>query len=80
MSRSQASTRLPPGRPPWDAWNGLRVGFFAGGVIGALGLWVAGAESFWLAFVAAAVGGVLGYRSERNKLSTHPQGPRRQAE
>ena len=27
----QSGDRLPAGRPPWDTWNGARVGIIAGG-------------------------------------------------
>ncbi len=59
--------RLPAGRPPWDTLNGFRVGAFAGGILGALVMLVAGRSAFWVVLVGAAVGGAVGYWVERRK-------------
>ena len=56
--------RRPAGSPPWDAWNGARVGLIAGGIAGGL----AGLAVGWPAFGAvlgAGIGGWIGYRSQR---------------
>lgn len=60
--------RLSPGQQPYDSLNGLRVGVLAGGLLGALGTW-AFATPPWPVFVLAAVGGAIGYWSERQKQS-----------
>ena len=58
---------LPPGTPPWDTWNGARVGLITGGLIGVLAVWVSGSDVFWMALPAAAVGALVGYRAELRK-------------
>ena len=73
MSRSDEDSSLPPGRPPWDTWNGLRIGALVGGIIAILAIWMAGSNSFWLALVGAVIGGVLGYLSEHRKLTNDPK-------
>ena len=64
---SQKDTSLPSGRPPWDAWNGLRIGALAGGILGILIAVVMGATNFWIVIPAALGGGAIGYWSERRK-------------
>ena len=59
-------TRLPPGRQLYDPLNGLRVGVFAGVIVGAVAFAVTGLV--WTLFSAAVLGGVIGYVSERRKL------------
>jgi predicted lipid-binding transport protein (Tim44 family) len=57
----------PAGRPPWDTWNGVRVGLLGGGLIGVLMVALSGTDAYWAALISAAVGAVIGYRSERRK-------------
>jgi hypothetical protein len=59
--------RLPAGRPPWDTWNGARVGLLGGGLIGILVVAVSGSNAYWSALIVAAAGGLLGYWTERRK-------------
>lgn len=59
--------RLPAGRPPWDAWNGARVGLFAGGLLGVLAVALSGTNAYWSALIVAAAGGFLGYWVEKRK-------------
>ena len=59
--------RLPPGRAPWDSLNGLRVGVFSGGLLGALATAVTDVSNAWLVLVGGAFGGVVGYWSERRR-------------
>lgn len=61
------SDPLPAGRPPWDTWNGVRVGLLAGGAVGVVLVTIAGSNLYWLALVPAAIGGVVGYWSEWRK-------------
>ena len=62
---------LPPGRPPWDKWNGIRVGGVTGAVIGAIAGVPTGGGWAWVLITLAgtAVGGGTGYwlagRSQR---------------
>jgi hypothetical protein len=60
-------TRLPAGRPPWDTWNGVRVGLLAGGSAGIVVIAVSGSDLYWLALIPAALGGAAGYWSESRK-------------
>jgi hypothetical protein len=58
--------RLPPGRQPYDPLNGLRIGAFAGGILGAI---AAGVTRFvWFLPAGAVLGGAVGYLSERATL------------
>ena len=60
----EARRRRPAGSPPWDPWNGARVGLLIGGVAGGL----AGLAVGWFAagaIAGAGLGGWLGYRSQR---------------
>ena len=59
--------RLPPGRQPYDALNGLRVGALAGAVLGFV-IAVLSPLGAWVLFVTAAVGAAVGYWSERRSL------------
>lgn len=59
--------RLPAGRPPWDAWNGVRVGLLGGGLVGVLVVALSGTNAYWSALIVAAGGGFLGYWTERRK-------------
>ncbi len=59
--------RLPAGRPPWDTWNGVRVGLLAGGAIGVVLVAIAQSSLYWVALIPAALGGVIGYLSESRK-------------
>jgi hypothetical protein len=59
--------RLPPGLPPWDTWNGVRVGLLAGGLIGVLLVALSGSNSYWLALIPAFLGSVAGYWNESRK-------------
>lgn len=49
-------------------WNGARVGLLAGGIIGVLGVVLIGSDDYWLALIVAAVGGVIGYLTERRRI------------
>lgn len=65
---------LPAGRPPWDPWNGARVGIIAGGTAGVGVTLALSMTSFWLVPVGAVAGGVLGYWSEkRSQRVGHPE-------
>jgi hypothetical protein len=59
--------RLPAGRPPWDTWNGVRVGLLAGGLIGVVLVAIVQSNLYWVALLPAALGGVIGYWSESRK-------------
>jgi hypothetical protein len=63
----QQRDRLPAGRPPWDTWNGVRVGLLAGGSIGVVLVAIAQSNLYWMALMPAALGGVIGYWSESRK-------------
>ena len=62
------SRRYPPGGQPYDAANGLRVGVLAGGLAGAGVTALFGTGAVWAVFAGAAIGGVVGYVSERRRL------------
>jgi len=64
---SPPNNRLPPGHQPYDPLNGLRVGAFAGALLGALVVVVSSFNAVWLVVVFAMIGGTIGYRSERRK-------------
>lgn len=70
--------RLPPGRPPSDPWNGARVGVLAGAIVGVGATVLLGLTSLWLALIVAAVGGAVGFLSEKRKqrLDTGPSDSR----
>jgi hypothetical protein len=59
--------RLPAGRPPWDTWNGVRVGLLAGGSIGVVAVAIAQSNLYWVALIPAALGGFIGYWSEARR-------------
>ena len=64
---TQKTTKYPRGRPPWDTWNGLRVGALAGGILGiVLTVWI-GASNYWLALPTALIGAAIGYWLESNR-------------
>jgi uncharacterized membrane protein len=59
-------SRLPPGRQPYDALNGLRVGAFAGLVLGAT---VAALTRIaWFLLIGAIAGTIAGYVWERRRI------------
>ena len=56
----------PPSNPePHDPLNGIRVGALIGGLFGALITALTSVANAWLVFIGAAVGAVVGYRSQR---------------
>ncbi|MDH4171107.1 MAG: hypothetical protein OEW42_16100 [Acidimicrobiia bacterium] len=59
--------RLPAGSTPWDPLNGFRIGVLAGGLAGAGALAVAGSGGVWLVLGPAAVGGAIGYWTEKRR-------------
>lgn len=59
--------RLPAGRPPWDPLNGFRVGAFAGAAVGAIVMAIVGAAAIWVVFLGGALGGGIGYWTEKRK-------------
>lgn len=63
MKRSAIS----PGRAPWDPVNGLRIGALTGGLIGAALIALSGVASFWIIACCGAIGGGVGYWSEKRK-------------
>lgn len=67
--------KLPAGRPPWDPWNGLRVGALTGGIVGVLVAVGLSITPLGPVLFGAIGGGVLGYRSERRKQSNEPIPP-----
>lgn len=62
-----AERRLPAGRAPHDTINGFRVGSMAGALCGGLVTAVVGVSLAWLIFAGAALGGAVGYWSEKRK-------------
>ena len=74
MSGSRDRLSLPPDRPPWDPWNGARIGVLVGGTAAFLGVWISGWDAYWVTLVGAALGGGAGYRSEARKLHKAPPG------
>ncbi len=65
MARSRR-TRLPPGRQLYDPLNGLRVGVFAGVIVGGAVFALTGAVTALIG--GAVLGGAVGYVSERRRL------------
>ena len=64
-------TGLPAGRPPWDPWNGARVGALTGGLLGALAVFLAGSAAYWVVPIGGAVGAAAGYWVEKRKQRPH---------
>ncbi|MCP4968665.1 MAG: hypothetical protein GY926_25970 [bacterium] len=58
---------LPPGRQHWDPANGVRVGTLVGGLVGAAFVALSGIWSFWIVALCGAIGGGIGYWSEKRK-------------
>lgn len=58
--------RLSPGRQPYDALNGLRIGAIAGGLLG--GATAAVTRIGWFVIIGAVIGGVIGYFWERHRM------------
>ncbi|MBT8207865.1 MAG: hypothetical protein KJO18_06305 [Acidimicrobiia bacterium] len=50
-----------------ESVNGLRIGAFAGGLLGAVLAAVIDPSIAWLIFVFGFIGGVVGYRLERRR-------------
>jgi hypothetical protein len=48
---------------------GFRVGAIAGGILGVILVAISSLASFWVVLVAAAIGGAIGYWTEKFKLS-----------
>ena len=67
--------KLPAGRPPWDPWNGLRVGALTGGIVGVLVAVGLSITPLGPVLFGAVGGGVVGYRSEKRKQSNEPIPP-----
>ena len=63
------ASHLPPGRQPYDPLVGFRVGAIAGGILGVILVAISSLASFWVVLVAAAIGGAIGYWTEKFKLS-----------
>jgi len=87
LMSENASPRLPPGRQLYDPLNGLRVGAFAGGLIGGIVTAVTTIALVWLVVAGAIVGGAVGYWYERHRLRREqasltqtPEGPGRRTE
>lgn len=59
-------SRLPPGRQPYDALNGLRVGAFAGLVLGATA--AALTRIAWYLLIGTIAGAIVGYVWERPRI------------
>jgi len=59
-------SRLPPGRQPYDALNGLRVGAFAGLVLGATA--AALTRIAWFLLIGTIAGAIVGYAWERRRI------------
>lgn len=53
--------RLRAGRPPWEPLNGIRIGGFAGMLLGAVVGAVTSTAIFWFLIAGAIIGGVAGY-------------------
>lgn len=64
------SPRLPRGRPPWDPWNGARIGALAGGLLGVGAAVLLGSSNYLAVPVVAAIGAFVGYRSQKRKQET----------
>lgn len=67
MAKARSDSNLPAGRPPWDPWNGARVGALAGGVVGIAAVALAGSSLYWVGLATAAVGALAGYLYEKRK-------------
>jgi hypothetical protein len=63
----EVGRRPPTGRHGHGPVNGLRVGALAGGLFGAAGALLAGAGVGWFLLVGGALGGAIGYWSEKRK-------------
>ena len=61
--------RLPPGRQPYDALVGMRVGGVAGGLLGAIGAALTGVTFVGPVLGAAVVGGAVGYVYEKRRMT-----------
>jgi hypothetical protein len=61
------SGSLPHGRQPYDRLNGIRVGGFAGALLGGVATWLLGVGFVWLVLLLAALGGIVGYLWERRQ-------------
>lgn len=64
---SHREKRYPAGRPPHDPINGLRIGAFAGGIMGILGSWLVASPNIVALLVGAVAGGAVGYVMEKRK-------------
>lgn len=62
---------LPQTGHLWDQAIGLRIGLAVGGLLGALIIALTGIVSFWILVFTAAIGGAIGFWSEKRKHRTH---------
>ncbi len=67
-------TKYAAGRQPYDALNGLRVGALAGALLGAAPALIWGTGLAWAIPVAAVLGGLAGYVSERRRMRSGDDG------
>ena len=58
---------VPSGHEPHDPLNGIRVGALIGGLFGALITALTSVANAWLVFIGAAVGAIVGCRSQRKR-------------
>ena len=57
---------------PWDPANGLRVGGLVGGLVGAAVIAFTGFTHFWVIAATGAIGGAIGFWSEKRKQRHDP--------
>ena len=69
MIEKRRPVRYKEGHQPWDPVNGMRVGGFAGALLGAGAALLLGSAPVWLIFGGAAMGAAVGYFSQKRKLS-----------
>lgn len=67
MSNPEPTERLPAGTTPWDPFNGIRAGGFAGALLGAFGAFLFPGAAVWLIVGGGVIGGTAGYTIERRR-------------
>ncbi len=59
--------RFPAGRPPWEPWNGARVGAIVGGLAGLSAALLLSMTNYLVVLVGAALGAAVGYWDAKRK-------------
>jgi LPXTG-motif cell wall-anchored protein len=66
---SRERPRLPPGRPPWEPINGVRIGGIVGVLVGGIVTALGDISNPWFIVGGATIGGGVGYWVTKRKMT-----------